>query len=129
MTIEVANNLLKGNYGEHLVAQILSRSCFVRPVVGNTDVGVDLYCESIIEGSTFLHFWVQVKSSSKFPNCPNKFTFPFRTESLKYWSKQPVPVLAFLVPLKWPPEKIKIIHVIDVTFGILENRIKENQKR
>jgi hypothetical protein len=97
-------------------------------VVGNTDVGVDLYCESIIEGDTFLHFWVQVKSSENLPNHPEKFNFPFATSSLKYWAKQPVPVLALLVPVKWPPEDIGVIHVVDVTFGILENGIKADQK-
>jgi len=127
MTSDVSESLLKGNYGEHLVAQILSRSCFVRPVVGNTDVGVDLYCESIIEGKTFLHFWVQVKTSKNIPNRQEEFKFPFKTSSLEYWAKQPVPVLALLVPLEWPPENINVIHVIDITFGILEHGIKKDQ--
>jgi len=124
---QVATSWLKGNYGEHLVAQVLSRSCFVRPVAGHTDIGVDLYCESIIDGSPFLHFFAQVKSSESFANEPVEVSCPFSVSALQYWSRQPVPVLGFLVPIQWPPENIDYIHVVDITFDILEHGIAEHQ--
>jgi len=125
----VDENKLKGNYGEHLAALILSQSCLVRPVVGNTDVGVDLYCESVINNRPFLHFWVQVKSSKHFPNKETTAQYSFKTSNLDYWSRQPVPVLAFLVPVKERSEDINFIHVVDVTFDILEHGIKDQGKQ
>jgi len=124
---QIGEAWLKGNYGEHLVAQILSRSCLVRPVVGHTDVGVDLYCESIIRGNPFLHFWGQVKGSQNFPNERANVPCSFSVSALQYWANQPVPVLAFLVPMNWPPEDIQYIHVVDVTFDILEYGILTGQ--
>lgn len=128
MVDQVGEAWLKGNYGEHLVAQILSRSCLVRPVVGHTDVGVDLYCESIIDGKPFLHFWGQVKSSESFPNDAVRVPCSFAVSALQYWANQPVPVLGFLVPMKWPPEEIHYIHVADITFDILEYGITDSQQ-
>jgi hypothetical protein len=128
MVDQVGDTWLKGNYGQHLVTQILSRSCLVRPVVGHTDVGVDLYCESIINGKPFLHFWGQVKSSQSFPNEPVKASHSFKVSTLRYWASQPVPVLGFLIPMKWPPEEIHYIHVVDITFDILEYGIAEGQE-
>ena len=98
MSIQVDEKLLQGNYAEHFVSHVLSSSCLVRPVVGQSDVGVDLYCESIIDKQLFLHFWVQVKSSIDYPNTRIKVSHAFRVPSLQYWYRQPVPVLAFLVP-------------------------------
>ena len=37
----------KGNFAEATVAAWLSRRCLVRPVATGTDIGVDLYCESL----------------------------------------------------------------------------------
>jgi len=39
-------NRLKGNYGAAYVSARLSSECLVRPVAAETDVGVDLYCET-----------------------------------------------------------------------------------
>ena len=47
----VDENRLKGNYGATYVALRLSSECLVRPVAAETDVGVDLYCETV-EGGT-----------------------------------------------------------------------------
>ena len=58
----VTENRLKGNYGASLVMSRLSGECLVRPVAAETDVGVDLYCETVAEGRPFLHFWLQVKA-------------------------------------------------------------------
>jgi hypothetical protein len=127
MSGQVGESLLKGNYGEHLVSLILSRMCLVRPVVGQTDIGVDLYCESVIDTKPFLHFWGQVKSEKDFPDEVTEVSCPFRVSALEYWSRQPVPVLGFLVPLKWPPEEIHYIHVVDITFDILEHGIRQDQ--
>jgi hypothetical protein len=128
MSGHVGESLLKGNYGEHLVTLVLSRLCLVRPVVGQTDVGVDLYCESVIESKPFLHFWGQVKSSDDFPNEATQVSCPFKVSALQYWSRQPVPVLGFLVPLKWPPHHIHYIHIVDITFDILEHGIHHDQE-
>jgi Domain of unknown function (DUF4365) len=123
----VTDNLLQGNYAEHLAAQVLSRSCLVRPVIGQTDVGVDLYCESVIDGQPFMHFWGQVKSSKAFTNEKQEVSCSYKTDSLRYWQRQPVPVLGFLVPLTWPPDAIHYIHIVDISFDILEHGIRENQ--
>ena len=61
-------NRLKGNYAQTLVSTWLSRMCLVRPVAEGTDIGIDLYCEAIVDGVPYLHFWVQVESDSKFLN-------------------------------------------------------------
>lgn len=53
------------NYGTSLVMTRLSAECLVRPASGGTDVGVDLYCESVAQGRPFLHFWVQVKAGAR----------------------------------------------------------------
>jgi hypothetical protein len=63
MTI-VDLNRLKGNYSQNTVSALLSRTCLVRPVAEGTDIGVDLYCESVLDQSPHLHFWAQVKTIS-----------------------------------------------------------------
>jgi hypothetical protein len=90
-------------------------------------VGVDLYCESIIDGKPFLHFWGQVKSSKSIPNEPVKASDSFKVSTLQYWANQPVPVLGFLVPIEWPPEEIHYIHIVDINFDILKYGIAEGQ--
>jgi hypothetical protein len=129
MSESVTVEQLKGNYGEHLASQVLSRFCLIRPVAGNTDIGIDLYCESVIKGKPFLHFWVQVKSEKDFPDEQEAFSYSFKTKHLRYWRRQPVPVLAFLVPTKWPPESINYIHVIDITSNILVTGIKDQSSQ
>ena len=121
-------NRLKGNYAEHFVASWLSRVCLVRPVSAGTDIGVDLYCETIIEGTPFLHFWVQVKTinQSNIKEVKNKEIawYDFETKHLKYWERQPVPVYAFLVPLDdWPPSIPKRIYTVKLTEQIIRNGI------
>jgi Domain of unknown function (DUF4365) len=128
MSNSLGDSWFKGNYAEHLAAHVLSRMCFVRPVVGNTDIGVDLYCESMPRGKPFLHFWVQVKGSEKFPDKKTPVPFRFDVSSLNYWARQPVPVLAFLVPVKWPPRDARFIHVVDVTLDVLQQGIRQNNK-
>jgi hypothetical protein len=128
MSGQVAEQQLKGNYGEHLASLVLSRSCLVRPTVGQTDVGVDLYCESIIESVPFLHFWVQVKASENVPNEDAEASWNFDVTALRYWARQPVPVLGFLVPVRWPPEVIHYIHVVDLTLDILTDGIRFEQR-
>ena len=59
-------NILKGNQAELRVAAWLSQRCYVRPVSGGTDTGIDLYCENLDLdlAEPFLHFWVQVTNRS-----------------------------------------------------------------
>jgi hypothetical protein len=52
----VDTNRLKGNFGAAFVSACLSSERLVRPVAAETDVGIDLYCETIENGSPFLHF-------------------------------------------------------------------------
>lgn len=86
-------NPLKGIAGESLVSHILSHSkeCFVRPVSGQTDIGIDLYCELV---NSHYHFWVQVKSGKQVKWKKGKeisfSSVPIK--SVKYWLKQPIPV-------------------------------------
>lgn len=61
----VNENCLKGNYAASYVASKLSAYCLVRPVAADTDVGIDLYCETVQENQPFLHFWMQVKSGKQ----------------------------------------------------------------
>jgi len=121
----VDKNRLKGNYGATLVAHMLSRRCLVRPVTEGTDIGVDLYCESVTEdGRPFQHFWVQVKTGSQVDVASDRQTArcSFERKHLEYWERQPVPVFALLVPMSdWPPRPPDYIYVIDVTKYLLEN--------
>lgn len=81
-----------GNRGENLVSYLLSQFCLVRQVAGGTDVGIDLYCESLTDEQPNNHFWVQVKASSHAHN-----TISLEKEKLLYWWRQPIPVFVFLV--------------------------------
>jgi hypothetical protein len=92
----ITNNQLIGSRGESFVSFLLSKYCLVRPVANGTDIGVDLYCESLIEGVPHCHFWVQVKSVAS--GTTNKMKF--RVRDLEYWSRQPIPVFIFLIPIE-----------------------------
>lgn len=126
---QVDTNRLKGNYAQAVVAEWLSRSCLVRPVAEGTDIGVDLYCEAVVEQSPYLHFWAQVKTIP-----PSALTtkedgsavasFSFETRHLRYWERQPIPVYAFLVPLDtWPPSSPDRVFGVRITEYIVRNGI------
>jgi hypothetical protein len=118
----ITPNRLKGNYGAALVSSRLSGECLVRPVAADTDVGVDLYCETVAEGHPFVHFWLQVKAGDQCKVHPcRSATCSFDGEHLKYWFRQPVPVFAALVPTEWPVVEEPTIHIVDVTTQILKN--------
>lgn len=127
MNKRVPEEMLKGNMGEAFAQYILSKSALVRPVVSGTDIGIDLYCESIVRSEPFQHFWVQVKSSANFPNSLEIAKHAFRTVDLVYWAKQPVPVLAFLVPIPQSGEALQFIHVVDVTMNLITSGINQGQ--
>ncbi|HUT95940.1 MAG TPA: DUF4365 domain-containing protein [Thermoguttaceae bacterium] len=120
----ILNDHLKGNYGEAYVAALLSAHCLVRPVAQGTDIGVDLYCESVKHDTPFLHFWVQVKTGGKCKlskdGSGNTATYSFKKQDLRYWEKQPVPVFAALVPMEWPPQEEPIVYVVNLTRKFLE---------
>ncbi|MCD4700103.1 MAG: DUF4365 domain-containing protein, partial [Phycisphaerae bacterium] len=92
-------NRLKGNQAAFLVASWLSRQCLVRPVTEGTDVGIDLFCETVERTSQepFLHFWVQVKSGKQIRLCGERAQCSFDCRHIGYWVRQPVPVYAFLL--------------------------------
>lgn len=128
---KVDQNRLKGNYAEHLVSVWLSEQCLVRPVAAGTDIGIDFYCEAIVADQPYKHFWVQVKAIGKSKlfeeNGDSMAKFPFKTNDLKYWAKQPIPVYVFLVPVpKWPPVEPQKIYCIRMTDYIIRNGVPEN---
>jgi Domain of unknown function (DUF4365) len=122
----VDTNRLKGNYALNLVATWLSRTCLVRTVTEGTDIGIDLYCESVIQGSPYLHFWVQVKAINN-SNISEDHTvawYDFDTQHLHYWGRQPIPVYTFLVPIEtWPPQPPQRIYGIRITEQIIRDGI------
>ncbi len=117
----VDDNRLKGNHGAAVVAARLSSECLVRPVTADTDVGVDLYCETIAEDRPFLHFWVQVKAGKQVRVLADEkmASCSFEDDKLRYWKRQPVPVFAMLVPEPSPPEVEPAVYVINVTRRLL----------
>ncbi len=120
----VDQNRLKGNYAESLVASWLSQSCLVRPVAEGTDIGVDLYCEAIIDSTPFIHFWAQVKAINpeRLSSDGESATYPFEATHLAYWAQQPIPVYAFLVPIEtWPPELPNRIYGVRITEYIVRH--------
>ncbi|MBN2117817.1 MAG: DUF4365 domain-containing protein [Anaerolineales bacterium] len=122
----ITNEQLKGNFAENLVAEWISRVCLVRPVAVGTDIGIDLYCESLLENDPYLHFWVQVKAIGEKDIITKDgievASYRFTRNHLEYWSRQPIPVYAFLVPvIGWPPKYPERIYGIPVTRYIVEN--------
>lgn len=121
-------NRLKGNYAQAIVTEWLSSACLVRPVAEGTDIGIDLYCESIIDGTPYLHFWVQVKAISpqsvKLIDNIQYASYRFKTQHLHYWKKQPIPVYALLVPIyNWPPVRPEKVFGIKLTDQIITKGI------
>ena len=113
-------NRLKGNYAQALASTWLSRMCLIRPVAEGTDIGIDLYCESIVDGVPYVHFWVQVKaipsSSIKVEGEQRIAGYSFDKRHLEYWDRQPIPVYALLVPVdSWPPDEADAIFGVRVT--------------
>lgn len=113
-------NRLKGNYAQALATTWLSRMCLVRPVAEGTDIGIDLYCESIVDGVPYLHFWVQIKaitsSSIRVEGEERIARYSFDKRHLEYWDRQPIPVYALLVPIdSWPPNEPDEIFGVRVT--------------
>jgi hypothetical protein len=125
----VTESRLKGNYGAALVMSRLSGECLVRPVAADTDVGVDLYCESVAENRPFLHFWLQVKAGEqcKRDTSHNAASCIFELDHLKYWARQPVPVFAALVPVEWPVLSEPDIYIVDITSQFLLGTFPESQ--
>jgi hypothetical protein len=112
---------LLGNYGAGLVSYRLSKDCLVRSVTNDTDVGVDLYCESVAEDQPFLHFWLQVKAGLQVKVSPKEdyAKCSFQKTHLEYWNRQPVPVFAALVPTGWPVEREPKVYIIDITSHLI----------
>ena len=125
----VSDSRLKGNYGAAVVMTRLSSECLVRPVAVDTDVGVDLYCETIAQGQPFLHFWVQVKAGKQCKKDPAAkiASCRFRCDHLVYWARQPVPVFAALVPTDWPVRRNPDVYIVDITTHVLLAGIPDTQ--
>jgi hypothetical protein len=126
----VDENRIIGNFGSNLVAYTLSKICLVRPVAEGTDIGIDLYCESIEEGQGFLHFWAQVKCGTQIKLKKNgKASCKFETEHLRYWNRQPVPVLGFYVNTKFPPEPPEHIFIANISEHLIINGIPDSKHK
>ena len=126
----VDENRLKGNYAASYVAARLSTNCLVRPVASDTDVGIDLYCETVQEGQPFLHFWLQVKSGSQCKRAPDGAFASCRFDEghLRYWFRQPVPVFAALVPVEWPVQHDPSIYIVPITTHLLDRGLPSGKK-
>ncbi len=122
----VSENCLKGNYGAAVVMARLSSECLVRPVAVDTDVGVDLYCETVSDRQPFLHFWLQVKAGGQCkPDGDTKTaSCSFERSKLEYWFRQPVPVFAALVPTEWPVHGEPDVYVVDIGKYLLFNPLQ-----
>ncbi len=93
----ISDAILKGNYGEQYVAGLLAEhKCLVRHVSQGMDSGIDLYCEHVLKGQPYIHFFVQVKTGS-FCNENEVIQKRAYGKWLDYWQKQPAPVFIFLV--------------------------------
>lgn len=124
----IDENRIIGNFGSNLVAHILSKMCLVRPVAEGTDIGIDLYCEAIEERQGFLHFWVQVKCGKQITIENNDLaSCRFKVDHLRYWHRQPVPVLAFYVPTSFPPEIPNQIFVANITEYVMKHGFKKGK--
>jgi len=125
----VTENRLKGNYGTALVMSRLSSECLVRPVAADTDVGVDLYCETVAENRPFLHFWLQVKAGDqcRLDAGAERASCSFEIEHLNYWARQPLPVFAALVPAEWPVPREPDIYIVDITTQSVLNSFPSTQ--
>ena len=127
----VDQNRLKGNHAQAFVAAWLSRTCLVRPVADGTDVGVDLYCESILDGQPFLHFWAQIKSiplsNVRTESGKQIASHRFDRKHLIYWDRQPIPVYAFLVPLDdWPSAEPDRVYGIRITEQLVRGGVPDS---
>lgn len=124
----IDENRIKGNYGVYALMKELSKFCFTRPVFEGTDVGIDLYCETyekpMIGGRPFLHFWAQVKTTENNTLRDGTMPFSFESHHIKYWSKQPVPVFAFIVRVPdWPlTDSIYPFYIIDIKLHTFLNQ-------
>jgi hypothetical protein len=132
----VTDNRLKGNYGTALVMSRLSGECLVRPVAADTDIGVDLYCETVAERGPgpaerrpFLHFWLQVKTGEQCRlDSSGKASCSLKREHLAYYCEQPVPVFAALVPTtEWPIRSEPDVYIVDITAQILSEDFRTEQ--
>lgn len=122
----VTLNQLLGNQGEALVTYLLSKFCLVRPVAGGTDVGIDLFCETITDNQPNNNFLVQVKASS----AEGETSYIFDKEKILYWWRQTLPVFVFLVSpeINYKNQKFKI-HVINLTECFLEDSEIKHQSK
>jgi len=125
---KIDENRIVGNFGSNLVAYTLSKICLVRPVAEGTDIGIDLYCETIEEGQGFLHFWAQVKCGTQIRIKKNgKVSCKFKTDHLRYWNRQPVPVLAFYVNTNFPPETPEHIFIANISEHMIIHGVPDSK--
>ena len=119
----VDDGRLTGNAGAAQVAYLLATECLVRPVAADTDIGVDLYCETQESGTPFLHFWIQVKSGPREVYVSQDHAWAscsFDADHLSYWSRQPVPVFGALVPDPRTSSTNSDVYFCDISADIMD---------
>ena len=128
----VDDRRLTGNAGAAQVACLLAAECLVRPVAADTDIGVDLYCETQESGTPFLHFWIQVKSGPQRIYVPQDRTWAscsFDADHLRYWGRQPVPVFGALVPVPGAGCENADVYFCDISMDIIERGVPREGSR
>ncbi|MFC2108518.1 DUF4365 domain-containing protein [Candidatus Bipolaricaulota bacterium] len=124
-------NRLKGNAAAFQVAALLSQLCLVRPVAADSDVGVDLYCETTREQMPFLHFWIQVKSGTRqirlFKDGETA-SCSFKRDHLAYWARQPVPVLGALIRDPFDRDAGRSVYIVDISRHIMNQGLPEKKE-
>ena len=127
---KVDDKRLKGNAGALYVSALLSNDCLVRPVAADTDIGLDLYCESVQKEEPFLHFWMQVKAGRQCRVLADGSgaSCSLDVKDLDYWWRQPVPVFAAMVPSDSPYTSNTPVYVVDITRQLLDGRPSHAQK-
>ena len=125
----VDKNRRIGNLGVSKVLARLSGHCLLRPVAAETDVGVDLFCETVEQHTPFLHFWLQVKTGSqcRVSKSGDYASCSFKAKHISYWARQPVPVFAALVPK--PETENSKIYIICVTDQLLREEVTDRKTR
>ncbi|HSV49198.1 MAG TPA: DUF4365 domain-containing protein [Candidatus Acidoferrales bacterium] len=124
------DNQLKGNWAEQYISSRLAENgCLIRHVPQGHDIGIDLYCEIIVENTPFLHFWCQIKTRNRWKGNEKRVTFHLEEREKEYYIKQPVPVFVFLVPdLRKDTGKIFVPFFICRTDAWINGRIYSCKK-
>ncbi len=132
----IQRSRLQGLTAEYSIAGLLtSEGCLVRPVPEPTETGVALHCEMSPKesGSTssLVHFWVQTRFGDEVSILSDgtQASCLFRTEDLAYWQRQPIPVVALLVPGHENPARPSMMYFVHLSDHLSSLRLPEDKER